>query len=216
MTRLFAVLGLLAAFTGAPAVAHAQDSAAPPDTHRLRFCTGSKSGNYHFAAETIAAHLGRAVFPQGGTFVASEGSLSNLRKLAANDCDVAFTQADVLQQYLLDHPGEAGISPFKTLYSEYVQVLCPAAAGWSSIQDLGKHQATLIVGPDGSGTAETWRTLRRVNDKLYGGISLNPDPPDIGSALSSSGASSSAPTSWRGHSATHQLRSRRSSRRCTR
>lgn len=184
MKRHLTIFAALAALIGAPVAAQAQDSAAPPDVHRLRFCTGSKSGNYHFAAETIAAHLGRAVFPQGGTFIASEGSLSNLRKLAAGECDVAFTQADVLQQYVQEHPGTTGFSPFKTLYTEYVQVLCPAASGWSSIQDLGKHHATLIVGPDGSGTAETWRSLRMVNDKLYGGISLNPDPPDIGSVLS--------------------------------
>ncbi|WP_052402342.1 TAXI family TRAP transporter solute-binding subunit [Muricoccus aerilatus] len=139
----------------------------------LRICAGSPTGNYTFAAREIATRL---AVPGEIEVLATAGSGENLRRLAAGDCELGFSQADVLALRTVEHPEEmAGLDPLKRVYGEYVHLLCPTASGWTTAGALD-GRARLILGGEGSGTAETWRAftkavpalraVQRVNDPV--------------------------------------------------
>lgn len=145
----------------------------PPARALLRICAGSPTGNYTFAAREIASRLAG---PGEAEVLATAGSGENLRRLAAGDCELGFSQADVLALRATEHPEEmAGLDPLKRVYGEYVHLLCPIASGWTNLGALDRH-ARLILGGEGSGTAETWRAfsqavpalraVQRVNDPV--------------------------------------------------
>ena len=146
---------------------------AAPARALLRICAGSPTGNYTFAAREIAARLAG---PGEAEVLATAGSGENLRRLAAGDCELGFSQADVLALRAAEHPEEmAGLDPLKRVYGEYVHLLCPIASGWTTAGALD-GRARLILGGEGSGTAETWRAftqavpalraVQRVNDPV--------------------------------------------------
>lgn len=141
------------------------------DGNHLRMCTGSPSGNYQFAGTEILNRVG------GGKLVNTDGSLTNLRNLMSGVCTIGFTQSDVRSQFALEQSGaQSALVVFKVVYTEYVHVLCPVASGWSRINGLGRDRGKLIVGQNGTGSAETWRILRQADDDLYGKVERLPDP----------------------------------------
>jgi TRAP-type uncharacterized transport system substrate-binding protein len=173
MKRLWAAL--FAAML--PVVAHAE-------SNTLRICTGSETGNYHWSAQQVRSRLGPDLF-QSINLIPTTGSLMNLRKMSQNECDMGFSQADVVGQYIVENPASRdNLAVFKVVYEEYVHILCPVASGWTSLSDFAdaKGRRRLIVGAEGSGTAETWRIMRSVNDKKYGSIERDNQPVDITSA----------------------------------
>lgn len=166
-----------------PVIAHAQ-TGNQPNANDLRICTGSETGNYHWSAQQIRGRLSSDLF-QRIELVPTTGSLMNLRKLSRNECDMGFAQADVVGQYIVENPASRdNLTAFKVVYDEYVHILCPMASGWSSLSDLAgaKGRRRVIVGAEGSGTAETWRIMRSVSDQKYGGIERDNQPVDITSA----------------------------------
>jgi opacity protein-like surface antigen len=175
MKRFLLAAVSVAALSGA---AYAQAPAPNPD--RLRFCAGTSDGNYTFAANEIAKRVGGA-FPQGVEIILTDGSLDNLRRLNAGGCDVGLAQSDVTALFEAETPGfSAAIAPFHKLYEEYVHLLCPVASGWGRVNDMGKaardgRGARLVVGPNGSGGAETWRAMRQADVKLYEKVERLPD-----------------------------------------
>jgi TRAP-type uncharacterized transport system substrate-binding protein len=176
--KRFLAAAALAAAIALPTWAQAADPSV------LRICTGSETGNYHWAASQIVSRIGTDVF-QKIVPVLTSGSLMNLRKLASNECDMGFSQTDVIGQYIIENPASHDtLNVFKVVYEEYVHILCPVASGWTSLSDLAnaKGQRRLILGEEGSGTAETWRIMRSVNDAKYGAIERNNQPVDITSA----------------------------------
>ena len=161
-----------------PVIAHAQNA------NTLRICTGSETGNYHWAAGQIRSRLSSDLF-RDVVLVPTTGSLMNLRKLSQNECDMGFAQADVVGQYVVENPASRdNLAVFKVVYEEYVHILCPVASGWTSLSSIAdaRGRRRLIVGAEGSGTAETWRIMRSVNDKKYDGIERDNQPVDIASA----------------------------------
>lgn len=161
-----------------PLYANAQSS------NTLRICTGSETGNYYWSAEQIRSRLSNDLFQQI-SLLSTSGSLMNLRKLSQNECDMGFSQSDVVGQYIVENPASRdNLAVFKVVYEEYVHILCPVASGWKTLSDLAdaKGRRRLIVGAEGSGTAETWRIMRSVNDKKYSGIERDNQPVDITSA----------------------------------
>jgi len=129
----------------------------------FRICAGSPTGNYTFAAREIAGHLtglGEA------EVIATAGSGENLRRLAAGECEMGFSQADVLALRTIEHPDQvAGLDPFKRIYGEYAHILCPVASGWTNASGFD-GRTRLILGGEGSGTAETWRAFTRASPAL--------------------------------------------------
>lgn len=137
----------------------------------LRMCTGSPSGNYHFAGTEILNRAG------GGKEVITDGSLTNLRNLMDGTCTIGFAQSDVASQFALEQTASLGmIEQWKVVYTEYVHILCPVVSGWTRVNHLGKAKGNLIVGPNGTGSAETWRILRQADDSLYEKVGRLPDP----------------------------------------
>ncbi|MCX7336134.1 MAG: TRAP transporter substrate-binding protein, partial [Hyphomicrobiales bacterium] len=67
--------------------------AAEPPTFRL--CTGSESGNYFRAGHMLKSKAGGLKIE----VVPTQGSLDNLDKLSAGQCDGAFVQSDALLVY---------------------------------------------------------------------------------------------------------------------
>jgi len=161
---------------------------APPgvDATRLRICAGGARGNYTFAANEIAQRVSKADFPGGVQVITTGGSLDNLRRLEAGECDVGLAQSDVTSLFQAERAGSPdALVPFSKLYEEYVHVLCPIASGWEDVGDIGKaaqsgRGARMIVGPDGSGGAETWRAMRQADVKLYERVERLPN--DVGRA----------------------------------
>lgn len=158
-----------------PSPAQAQQQV---DPEVLRICTGSSTGNYAFAARELAERLTK-VFREV-KIVPSEGTRDNLDMAMEGKCDAWFAQSDVYAQYRTEKPASiSALAPFKNIYTEYVQILCPVRSGIKTIEDLGKAKGRLIVGKDGSGGAETWRTLRGANAKLYDPVERLSQKPDI-------------------------------------
>ena len=164
-----ALMGLTTALSALPAFADTPT--------KVRMCAGSESGNYTFSGNEIKKR-----YP-GVEVIITGGSLDNLRRLMNNECDMAFSQSNVADLFVAENPAALStIEPFKTVYEEYVHVLCPTATGWDSIQDMANAgQARMIVGPDGGGSGETWRSLRQANDK-YGKIERLADKIDVTAA----------------------------------
>jgi TRAP-type uncharacterized transport system substrate-binding protein len=146
------------------------------------FCTGSPTGNYQKAAEAIARQLGQGLRSHT-RFVNTNGSLDNLNNVASGQCSIGIAQSDVYDLWRTESSNANAVLPLRDLYTEYVHILCPASAKIDDLDDLATKKATLIIGPPGSGTAETWRSLRQVDDKKYGNanIDVSSDPADAGS-----------------------------------
>lgn len=146
------------------------------------FCTGSPTGNYQKAAEAITKQLSQGLRSHT-RFINTNGSLDNLNYVAGGQCSIGITQSDVYDLWRTEAPNANDVLPVQDLYTEYVHILCPASAKIDDLNDLAEKRATLIIGPPGSGTAETWRSLRQVDEKKYGNatIDVSSDPADAGS-----------------------------------
>lgn len=184
--RAFLGAGLLAALA-LPALAQQRPPLPDPAlTQGIRICAGGARGNYTFAANEIAQRVGKADFPGGVRVITTGGSLDNLRRLEAGECDIGLAQSDVTTMFLAERAGAPeALVPFSKLYEEVVHVLCPVASGWEDIGDMGAASATrsgarLIVGPDGSGGAETWRAMRQADPKTFDRVQRLPN--DVGRA----------------------------------
>lgn len=157
MLKTLAVMVLF----GSASIAYAQ-------TPTIRICAGSETGNYTFAVNEIAKRVSDTV--ANVEVIHTNGSLDNLRRLMNNECDFGMAQEDVNDMFILENPAALStIEEFKSIYDEYVHLLCPVASGWRNVTDLRKaindgEQVRLIVGPDGGGQAETWRSLRRAHE----------------------------------------------------
>lgn len=158
--KRFGFVAAVLAVLGTVSVAEAADKP------NLTLCTGGKSGNYFFAGEQIGNRVNNAFNVKIET---TAGSLDNLRRLSQKECDMAFVQSDVYDLYQMENPTSVNtLQSVKAVYDEYVHVLCPVKANIGRITEVGKKNMKMYVGADGGGTAETWRALRRADEKLYG------------------------------------------------
>ena len=179
--KLLIGCGVIASAVAAPRPANAETPSQCPK-NEMCFCTGSPTGNYQKAAEAIAKQLSQGLRSHT-RFVNTNGSLDNLNNVAGGQCSVGITQSDVYDLWRTEASNANSVVPLQDLYIEYVHILCPTSARIDDLDDLAAKQATLIIGPSGSGTAETWRSLRQVDEKKYGNanIDVSSDPSDAGS-----------------------------------
>lgn len=160
-TILLCLAGL--ASLAAPAVAN--------DT--LRICTGGENGGYFRTASEIAATLKGTVAVE---VIGTNGSLDNLRKLEAGECDAAIVQSDAYGDYISTKPGSTlNIERLTPLYAEYANLICNRSAGINKVGDLRGKDVTVAIGPQTSGTAVTWRSLVKQSPD-FAGIATNSDP----------------------------------------
>lgn len=155
---------LLSSATAIPAYAQSET---------LRLCTGGKSGKYYQTGSEIASALRGTLAVQ---VVETNGSLDNLRKLEAGDCDAAIVQADSYGDYTSTNPvSKLNIERLTPLYSEYANLVCNRNVGVGAIRDVLGKDITIAVGPQNSGTAVTWRSLvKQAPD--YAGVKTDSDP----------------------------------------
>ena len=180
----YLVTGALACMLAFPSLA--QTVPAPLDAV---MGTGGTQGNYYWAGGEILKRTGDLF--HSSKLAVTKGSLENLRggtvppSATSGRFDLFFTQSDVGNQFVLENPGAGdAIELLRIVYTEYVHILCPTKSGWKTLSDIANAKGTrkMIVGPDGSGTAETWRIMRQADGKKYDGIERNPEPADYSSA----------------------------------
>lgn len=158
---------LLLATSVALLVSCATTRAAEPTTFRL--CTGSEAGNYFRAGHVLkskATNLKVEV-------VATQGSLDNLDKVIAGQCDGAFVQSDALLVYSARNAQSlSAIERAGVLYQEQAHLICNRQAGIKRVVDLTKAN-TVAVGPDGSGGRTTWEAFVLADKKRYAPVQID-------------------------------------------
>ena len=138
------VLGLLAACS---------PSGAPGGGGRLSIATGGTGGVYFVYGGALADQITQNIEGVEATAEATSASVDNMRLIANESSDVAFSLADTAAdavegrgQFEEPVPAQA----LAQLYVNYTHVVAPANAGIANVEDLrGKR---VSVGDPGSGT----------------------------------------------------------------
>lgn len=127
----------------------------------LRIATGVEGGSY---ARIAAALKRKAPRNFQVELIPTSGAAENWNLLQKGNVDAAIVQSDtdiVMKQLVSKEHAVADTSSSNTMheatiYSEYVMLLVAKDSPIQSVKDLGKD-TTIYVGPDGSGSAITWR-----------------------------------------------------------
>ncbi|MDA9982369.1 TAXI family TRAP transporter solute-binding subunit [Gammaproteobacteria bacterium] len=126
----------------------------------LRLCTASAIGNYYASGQEISRQV--KLFGITVELMETDGSMDNLKKMAANECDAGIVQIDAYLVYQEAHKDERlDIRRPQHLYDEFLHLVCRTDSGIDSIEDLADQAEshTLLVGPPQSGSAVTWQSL---------------------------------------------------------
>jgi TRAP transporter TAXI family solute receptor len=139
-------------------------SAYAADKPTMRLCSGPDGGNYQRAAQEIVKQgRDRINF----TIIDSKGSMDNLDKLAAGECDAAPVQNDAFRVYKQKYQKDAGaLERAGPLYREYVHLICNRKADVGRVVDLRAGKVAVAIGPSGSGSSVTWDSFV-LADKRY-------------------------------------------------
>jgi len=153
MKKFFLIAAALLAFSTAA-------TAAP-----FKLCTGNAKLNYYAAGQHLKRHA------KDIEVVESKGSLDNLDKVTAGECDGAFVQSDALLVY--SQRNAKAISALQragVLYQEQANLLCNRKAYTSSrMVDLNSNY-TVAIGPEGSGANTTWAAFVAADKARYGKV----------------------------------------------
>ncbi len=141
----------------------------------LRLCTGSPGKTYIRVGETLAElartmTMGQLVIEP----VPSGGSIDNLNRTLAGECDGFIAQGDALAFF------EAKVDPeildkvqvVGTLYKELGMLLCHRRTGIDDLDEVG--DGVVAAGDFGSGSFATMVVLRQLFPDLYGRIRIHP------------------------------------------
>ncbi len=162
-------LGLLAgvAWAGLGLPAEAADT--------LRLCTGAPGKAYitvgqklaDLAPQLTAGALAIEVVPTGG-------SLDNLTKAMAGECDAFISQGDAIDFFVREiRPEAAGkFQVVGELYKELTLLLCSRASGIDDLDEAG--EAVIAAGNMGSGSLATLLNLKQLSPDNYGAIKVAP------------------------------------------
>jgi TRAP transporter TAXI family solute receptor len=120
----------------------------------IRLCTGPDGGNYQLAAQEVTKWLRDRLDVR---LVETKGSVENLDRLGAKECDVAPVQDDAFRVYKVKYARSAGdLERAGPLYREYAHLVCNRASGVSRVTDLMSKSHGVAIGPNGSGSSVTW------------------------------------------------------------
>ncbi|WFU52185.1 TAXI family TRAP transporter solute-binding subunit [Bradyrhizobium pachyrhizi] len=157
MKKLFLLIA--AATLGLSAATSAQAG------EKFRLCTGNAKLNYYAAGQHLKRHA------KDVEVIESKGSLDNLDKVTAGECDGAFVQSDALLVY--SQRNAKAISVLQragVLYQEQANLLCNRKAYTSArMVDLNSN-FTVAIGPDGSGANTTWAAFVAADKARYGKV----------------------------------------------
>jgi len=173
MNRILS-LALACAVVSLSSFAVAQEEKTP-----IRICTGAEDGVYY----EIGTIFRKWSKNQPIEVIESSGSLDNIEKVIAGECDAFISQPDALNQAAATTPRIKKLfRPVGALHREYLHVLCNREAGHEDLSDLEGTEEKLNIGPPGSGSWTTWQNLVK-EDSGYESIKTESDPNDL--ALSS-------------------------------
>jgi TRAP-type uncharacterized transport system substrate-binding protein len=142
-------------------------ASAAPATFKL--CTGNSQLNYFKAGHILKSK-------SSGTqieVIETKGSLDNLDKVTAGECDGAFVQSDALLVY--SNRNAKAISSLERagiLYQEQAHMLCNRKLDISRMVSLNETN-TVAIGPDGSGANTTWAAFVLADKKRYGKVNTD-------------------------------------------
>lgn len=136
----------------------------------INVCTAKAGGNYEYTGKAIDAYLGSSFTVN---VINTKGSVDNIKRINAGECDIAIVQSDALYAYEKDN-GEIQASELGSLYREYAHLLCRRDAGIEDIGDLNE-KTKVMIGAEGSGSQVTWRGMV-LADKEEGGDSYSKIP----------------------------------------
>jgi hypothetical protein len=149
----------------------------------VKLCTGGESGNYYAAGKEIAKMAGSTLPIE---VIATEGTIDNMNKIAAGECDAMIGQPDGPVWLQETNPMQSrNLKPAAALHREYLQVICNKDAGVDDLSDLeGGKSGKLIIGAPGSGSWLVWQNIV-AQDSGYENVPVSTDSDVIAlSALS--------------------------------
>lgn len=142
---------------------------------KLRLCTGSPGKAYikvgqklaDLAPQLTAGALTIEVVP-------TAGSLDNLAKAVAGECDAFISQGDAIDFYTsqLNQAAKGGFQVVGELYKELTLLLCRRDTGIDDLDEAGGQ--TVAAGNMGTGSLATLLNLQRLAPDSYGEIKINP------------------------------------------
>lgn len=166
--KITILAGVLAGM-GAMAVMSVADAQTKPGKPVFRLCTGNSQLNY-FKAGHILKRQSEAVTVD---VIESKGSIDNLDKISAGECDGGFVQNDAMLVYSSKNAAAiSGMERAGILYREQVHMLCNRKVDISRMVSLTKDN-TVAVGPDGGGGATTWAGFVMADKKRYGPVNTD-------------------------------------------
>ncbi|WP_200301615.1 TAXI family TRAP transporter solute-binding subunit [Streptomyces adelaidensis] len=121
-----------------------------PPSGTITLSTGAAGGVYQQYGQEMKTAIAQDMPRLTIELKSSNGSQTNVSRVATGESDFAIAAADAVQTYVgEDKPGAGKLRGLTRLYDDYVQVVVPVTSPIQSIADLrGKRVA---VGPEGSG-----------------------------------------------------------------
>lgn len=159
--RMLAALVSVAVLAGLAGCAPARpDWAQQP----LRIAGGGVTGVYHDYGENLAAVISRDLDADAAV-LETNGSVDNLRLIAAGDAQLGFAQSDAIADALAgtgDFDRPLPIRAAARLYDEYVHVVVRADSGIRHVSELAGR--TVSLGGPGSGVSVVARRVLEASD----------------------------------------------------
>ncbi|WP_316172989.1 TAXI family TRAP transporter solute-binding subunit [Bradyrhizobium sp. SZCCHNRI2049] len=141
--------------------------AATAEAAPFKLCTGNSQLNYFKAGHILKSKASQV------EVIETKGSLDNLDKVTAGECDGAFVQSDALLVY--SNRNAKAISALEragVLYQEQAHMACNRKTDISRMVSLNSTH-TVAIGPDGSGANTTWAAFVLADKKRYGKVNTD-------------------------------------------
>jgi len=170
MRRLALWLALLLVAAGSPLLSAPAEAAVT-----MRLCTGSPGKTYIRVGQKLA-ELAKQL-TMGALeieVVPSKGSIDNLNRTLAGECDGFIAQGDAVAFYAsaIDESVTDKVEIMGELYKELGLLLCRRGSGVGDLDEVG--DGTVAAGSMGSGSLATMLVLQSIAPDLYGGIKIYP------------------------------------------
>lgn len=137
---------------------------------KFRLCTGNSALNYYKAGHFLKKQAGNVAVD----VVETKGSIDNLDKMSAGECDGGFVQSDAMLVYSGKNAAAiSGMERAGALYREQVHLLCNRKVFNESRMVKLTKDHRVAVGPEGSGANTTWAGFVMADKKRYGPVATD-------------------------------------------
>lgn len=177
MKRMFLSLAIAATCLLSAGYAHSSD---------IRLCTGSSTGVYFDAGETIKSFAPKGITIQN---IETSGTMDNMDMTINNECDAFIGQPDGPAYMTRKNPAMGKkFRQIGSLHREYLHVLCGKDSDVDDLGDLENDPSkySIAVGDNGSGAWLIWQNLI-TEDEDYGNIPTVQEGGDLALSSVSSG-----------------------------